>query len=99
MQGVVTILCLGADATLSLVPKSGFATQEICEPCLPDASLDVEMTLINPLFNPVKAETGIDSIPQVAGKGMKVSKKKNDVAAVTLVHGDVLVLIGDDFEV
>jgi hypothetical protein len=98
MQGVVTILCLGADAVLSLVPKSGFAAQEVCESCLPDASSDVEMTLIDPSFNAGKVEASIDSIPQVASKGMKASKKKN-AAAVTLVHGDVLVLIGDDFEV
>jgi hypothetical protein len=96
-QGVVTILCLGADAVLSLVPKSGFPAPEISDPP-PDASEDTEMTLIYPPFNPGKTEPGIESIPQSTNKET-AKKKKADAAVVTLVHGDVLVLTADDFEV
>jgi hypothetical protein len=98
LQGAVTILCLGADAVLTLVPTSGFSTQEVCEPSLLGHSLDVEMTLVHPSPNPVKTETGVEPIPQVADKSVPASKKDNDLI-VTLVHGDVLVLIGDDFKV
>jgi len=100
LQGVVTILCLGADAMLSLVPKSGFAAQ-ISVPSLPDTSSDTEMTLIDPAFHRSKPEAGIEAIPPASDKGMKASKDKAkiEVATITLVHGDVLILMGDDFEV
>jgi alkylated DNA repair dioxygenase AlkB len=54
------------------------------------------MTLIDPSE---KVEARVESIPLVANKRMALPKKKNDAAVITLVHGDVLVLIGDDFEV
>jgi hypothetical protein len=99
LQGVVTILCLGADAVLTLIPTSGFSAQENPKPSLPDADSDAEMTLVCPSSSPIKSEAGVESIPQVADKGVSASKKKDDAAVVTLVHGDVLVLVGDDFKV
>lgn len=95
-QGVVTILCLGADAVLSLVPKSGFRAPEIGDP-LPDVSSETEMTLIDPSFNPGKTEPSEESMPRSTNK--ETAKKKVDAAVMTLVHGDVLVLTADDFEV
>jgi len=99
LQGVVTILCLGADAVLTLVPASGFSAQEISKPSLSDVDSDAKMALVYPSSSSSKCETGVKSIPQVADKGMLASKKKDDAAVVTLVHGDVLVLVGDDFKV
>ena len=84
---------------LSLIPKSGFAAQEICEPSPPDPPSDVEMTLVGPSSNLDKTEAGTELIPQVSDKEVKPTKNNIDAAAITLVHGDVLVLVGDDFEV
>lgn len=84
---------------LSLVPKSGFPAPDICEPCIPDPSSDTEMTLIEPSFNPGKVEDCDISISQVVGRGNLPSKKKNDTVQITLVHGDTLVLVGDNFQV
>jgi hypothetical protein len=99
LQGVVTILCLGADAMLTLVPSSGFSAQENPKPSLPDVDSDAEMTLVYPSSSLVKSEAGVESICEVADKGVSASKKKADAAVVTLVHGDVLILVGDDFKV
>jgi hypothetical protein len=83
---------------LSLVPKSGFAVEVNCDPCLPDAASDSEMILINPSFDFGKVEAGTESVTEIPVKVIKTPTKKAD-AAFTLVHGDVLVLVGDDFEV
>lgn len=78
---VVTILCLGADATLSLMPKSA---REKYEPQLPLADVGtIDQT----------------SIHRAANKTGGLSAKSKDVLKVTLVHGDLLAFIGDDFEV
>lgn len=69
-KDVATVFCLGADAVVSLIPKSGFP--------------DIDMTM-NPSSNAARAGS--------------ISHKSKDIFKVTLVHGDLLILTGDDFEV
>jgi len=94
LQGVVTILCLGADVILSLTPSSGFG-EEICGLSLPDASSDTEMTLIDPSLDTLIDEGEGESIRKVSKRSPKT---KSDSVVITLVHGDAFVLTGDDFE-
>jgi hypothetical protein len=68
-KDVVAVLCLGADAILSLFPKSGFPAQNH--------------------FGIVYTTT----------QTKKFSDRSTDDLKVTMVHGDLLIFIGDDFEV
>lgn len=87
--GVATVLCLGADAVLSLVPKSGFDSRITCEPRGNTRSTSTKMSVDT-----------LDEESFTAKGAMKtVSNRSKDVFVITMVHGDVLVFIGDDFEV
>ena len=111
----MTILCLGADVLLSLVPKGGFSFNKngiqeyrsgigranaVSDDEDDSADDSVDDYMANPDACDRKAARCGASSPRkgTISKG-KHSKKYKDRLLVNLVHGDVLMLTGDDFEV
>lgn len=126
---VVTIICLGAEVVMNLVPKGGFAeipiesaadhmeidserilsaTQLVDDGCsetrataavvVPDGR---SQTGLNTATEPDPASLALGD-GKAAGKGKGIGGKKSKQAplelSVTLVHGDAIILEGDDFE-
>jgi hypothetical protein len=95
----VIILCLGADVLLSLVPKGGFSCGQF------------DLTDQNSGHGHFSTEAGArddkkSGSPSTShfqskksGSSKNKSKKNNDVLAIHLIHGDILLLSGDNFEV
>lgn len=84
-----TLLCLGANAVLTLRPHSGFGigdhqcTSVIQHGIIPDRVGDVD---------------GIKPASTEVANPSAVPKPSKDAIVITLVHGDALVITGDDFE-
>lgn len=124
---VVTIICLGAEVVMNLVPKRGFAeipiesaadhmeidSERILSATQLDGCSETLATAAVVLPND-RCQTGLNAANQsdpaslalgdgkAAGKGKGTGGKKSKQAplelSVTLVHGDAIILEGDDFE-
>jgi hypothetical protein len=107
-NGIVTVLCLGADAVLSLIPKSGCRILETCESQSLTTFSENAMA-VDSFPQPDQdharrsslSRTVVQSdIVKTEGNEDRVTLKKlNHTFIVTLVHGDAVIFIGDDFEV
>jgi hypothetical protein len=108
----VLVLCLGQDVELNIVPKLGFEKPESCGGRMTDSD-HVEKDDFRDNFG--KEDLVGDTIPSegdpevlasmakpassaAIGKARKTKSPAEDLRA-TLVHGDILLLSGDDFEV
>ncbi|KAI0692443.1 hypothetical protein BC835DRAFT_1307147 [Cytidiella melzeri] len=107
------MLCLGADVELSITPKGGFsgdvrqdnpsgvlsssrANEDDFPPCDPEESEEEDIPLS---ISTARMRTQpVVSTPVVRASKSKSSKRRTNEMFVTLVHGDVLFLHGDDFE-
>lgn len=126
---VVTIICLGAEVVMNLVPKRGFteipidtaadhmeidserilsASQLVddgCSETLATAAVvvpdDRRQTGLNAANQPDPASLALGD-GKAVGKGKGTGGKKSKQAplelSMTLVHGDAIILEGDDFE-
>lgn len=99
--GVATVLCLGADAVLSLTPNSGLEIRETPAVRLftgaDDMSVDLRQDEEN--HESLSPTVGQSSAAEAKEKTKTVCNNSKDPFVVTMVHGDVLVFVGDDFKV
>ena len=95
----VTLLCLGANAVLTLKPNSGFAEENqsviqtvgsIQDDNLPDQSVTVD---------DMEGTPHASTAPVSIAEPSVIPKSSKDTIVITLVHGDALMVDGDDFEV
>ncbi|KAI0343310.1 hypothetical protein BDW22DRAFT_1356923 [Trametopsis cervina] len=119
----VTLLCLGADVELSIVPRGGFEAvirerptpntvvedpapenRDEFQPYDPDDTEEEDVPLsisTKGAVEPKKMNSPIASLSVVGsadGSRDKKLKKRPERMFVTLVHGDMLLLSGDEFE-
>lgn len=104
---MITILCLGADAALTLTHKLNVVKLEYCTSLPPESLTDTEMIVTSAIPEELEVEPdlkledmALDNSHVIGESNITTSDKKesNDVV-ITLVHGDVLVLAATDFEV
>lgn len=105
----IVIMCLGADTVISVTPKSGFPNLSGSSVTDPSAAMMVEDDV--PHQDPASRDQDdpmpdgdldpeADIISPTAPKPARVAKKSPKPAiSITLVHGDSIILSGDDFEV
>ena len=98
----VTLLCLGANAVLTLKPNSGSAkgNQSVIQTVggiqddnLPDQSVTVDD------MEGIEKTPHASTAPVSIAEPSVIPKSSKDAIIITLVHGDALMVDGDDFEV
>lgn len=97
-EGLVTILCLGADAAFTLTPKlDGVVPNTPLSEALPgdnDSMILFDSAVHAGLIESTRVDGAV-----VHRKDAAATKTSHDSLVVTMVHGDVLVLENSNFEV
>lgn len=108
----IAMLCLGADIELDIIPKHGFpvSTRSISKQPERASAQQARQAITKAAesedeFSAVfdgqlsSSEDEALSTRRAASTRVKVEKKPAKSMFVTLVHGDILLLSGDEFEV
>lgn len=92
------MLCLGADMELNIIPSSGYSKSEnIVRRLAREDDEHDDSDLADADSSDEEALATRFAPPKVAGPSKM--KKETESMFFTLVHGDMLMLSGDDFEV
>ena len=108
-KNAIALMCLGADVELTIVPKGGFPSVSAVVAGAPDdAEKDGEPDAMDvddddepdtPLALVKQAKTAESASASRASARSGAGRKKAEDMLLTLVHGDIVLLSGDEFEV
>ena len=108
-KNTLVLLGLGADIELTIVPKGGFPlpAADAPEPRASTSRLDAEDAMDvdddddsdAPPVSTSRVKSARSASARGAKSAAKTGRKKGEDMLITLIHGDILMLNGDEFEV